>query len=590
MKGKISAAAIVMSVFCIVILSGCSVVFTGSITGSLVDQEMYDNGDAVYGIADAEIYLYTELETRDADYDSWVSDNSILPDNPAEELEPAYFLKTITDEQGNYSFNGFIWNELFPDYGKSGDRKEIFMLFYHSEYGLVKTPYPVYVVSDVTNRIPLFKLIKILNTAEISGSVSSSDNDEALANVNVGIWVPESWSYDASGNVMSPVWSENPSYTAITDGSGEWSQNISYRMMPDSISNRGTVIVRIAYSANGYLAENVSDPEIIDGGWDKDGNGVIDEDESDGYYESGLISAGSYVNLGDIALSDAYNSAVVSGRVINSSTGGGEPGINVRIFVAEDWSYNSSDPADIESEDSVDWPQNPQYRLNTDSEGNFSSAIRFERRPSESDNRGTTRVRIVFIKNSFLIDSTTDARLTDNPAPGGPWDIDGNGTVDADEDDSYLDPDVITADMDNNIGSITVKQTEFSETLNGEVWNRVPDPDVLVNGVEVWLFYAPDSATLETPTPSASDAPTRITSTTAVTNLVTGDLEAGRFSFSGLEWEDAAYSGNQSKASYYIHLPSAAERADGGLAAGLDPVNDKYYLTSGASNYISLDL
>ena len=260
----------------------------------------------------------------------------------------------------------------------------------------------------------------------------------------------------------------------------------------------------------------------------------------------------------------------------------------MRIYVAEDWDYNSSDPEDIEAAANVDWPENPQYTLSTDTDGNFSTSVRFERKPSESDNRGTVRVRIVYVKNNFLINSTTDADLTD-----GGWDRDGNGTVDADEDDSFYDPaDVVTADLDNDTGTIIIKQTEFNETLRGEVWDDLHA--VNVNGVEVWLYYAPSDDDADPATPKETDdpsvlqpAPDYITHTTSYSNPVTGELELGRFSFAGLEWEDTGYTGNQSKVSYYICLPSAAERSAGTLDGSSTLY--KYYLTSGSSNYISID-
>lgn len=597
----------ILALFIIItsLISGCSVVFTSSITGSLADVESYDNGDAGSGIADAEVYLYTDIDKRDADYDAWVANAAALPDIPAEG-EPEYFLKTITDAQGDYTFNGFIWNELFPDYGKSGDRKEIFMLFYHNDYGMNKTAYPVYVVSDVTNRIPLFKLKKILNTAEIAGNITDAETGDPLINANIRIWVPTSWSYTTDGSIDTDEsssakfsWDDTPSFTALSDDLGNWIQNISYKMLPSASTNNGTTILRITYASNGYIAENAADSDITDGGWDRDGNGTIDSDEDEGYFQSGEIITGSYTELEDIALADEFNAAVVSGRVVNSSTSDGEPNVSVRIYVAEDWSYNSADPTDIEAAATVTWSENPSYTLNTDAAGDYSQNIRFERKPSEADNRLTTRVRLVFVKNSFLIDSTTDAGLTD-----GGWDRDGNITIDADEDDAFFDPPtVIDADLDNDLGSIVIKQTEFTETLSGEVWADTDadagTPNVLANGVEVWLFYNPvdhdanPATALETVglgvdnAPDTGDSPDFTDITSSI--LVTQDtVEKGHFSFNGLEWTDTGYTGNQSKASFWIYIPTDGERTSGQLAGSLALIDDKYYLTAGSTNYVSL--
>ena len=578
------------------IVFSCSVVFTGSITGSIVDRELYDNGSSGSGIAEAEIYLYTESEDMEADLLEWQTDPAILPETAAEGEEPLYFLKTITDDQGDYTFNGFIWNEFFPDYGKSGDRKEIFMLFYHEEYGLTKTAYPVYVVSDVTNRIPLFKLSRIMNTAEITGTVTDSDTEEPLVNANISIWIPETWTYSSSGSINTAdtelTWNDSPSYTARTDDLGQWRQEITYPMLPSSTDNRGTTIVRVTYSANGYIAENAADSRITDGGWDQDGNTKIDADEDDAYFQSGEITSGSYADLGNIALADEYNTAGLTGRVINTNTGEGEANVTVRIWVAEDWDYNSSAPDDIEAAANIDWPENPDYSITTDADGEYSTDIAFERRPSDSDNRGTTRVRVVFLKNNFNIDHDSDSKLTD-----GGWDRDGNGTIDGDEADAYYDPaDVIYADQQNDIGTIRVKQTEFSETLSGEVVDS--SSGIGINGVEVWLFFTPDhdndpsTPDQDTARPTTGTTqPTRKTGTTM--ELLSQDqLVNGYFSFTGLEWTDDTYTGSQSDIGYYIYLPTEDEIASSiysGLGTPLDANLKMKQLTAGADNYISLE-
>ena len=586
---------VVFLITCTLVLSAtaCSVVFTGSITGTLADETEYENGDAGSGITDAAVYLYTEEINRDTDLAAWNADNTVFPDNP-EGGVPGYFLKTITDDQGAYTFNGFIWNELFPEYGKSGDRKEVFLLFYHKRYGLTKNPYPVYVVSDVTNRIPVFTLSRIMNTAEISGTLVDKSTGEALPNAGVSIWVPESWSYLSDGSIDTDessdakfTWGDNPSYTALTDELGEWQQEISYRMLPSVAENLGTVVVRLNFSASGYIAENSADAEIIDGGWDRDANGSIENDEDDGYQQSGEISSGSYTDLGEIGLSDELNTAVVSGRLVNSNTSEGESNVTVQIFTAEDWEYTSADPESIEAASDVDWPENPSYTLTTDLNGDFSQSIEFERKPSGSDNRETTRVRMVFIKDNYRINSSSDPLLTD-----GGWDRDGNGTIDADEDDAYYDPaDVIRADLDNDTGTISVKQIDFSESLSGEVWNSLGTD--LVNGVEVWLFYGPvdhdadPSTPMQTPQPSDLAYPDYVDTTTTV--LISQDTaEKGHFSFNGLEWTDESYSGNQSRVSYYVYLPTIAERASGRFDVANLAELENGFLTAGASNEVSL--
>ena len=578
------------------VLSGCSVVFTSSLTGTIVDKQLYDNGSAGNEIADAEVYLYTDSTAWSADYTAWSTDNSVLPDNQTG-VQPKYFIKTVTDEQGVYTFNGLIWNELFPEYGKSGDRREIYLLFYDEKYGLQKNPYPVYIVSDVTNRLPIFKLSKILNTASLAGVVRDAKTGEVLPNANVRIWIPESWTYASDGSIDKSEsklsWNTEPSYTAVTGADGSWEQEISYRMMPSSTDNRKTVIVRLTFIAAGYIAENESDSRVTNGGWDRDANGTVDPDEDEGYFQSGEISDATYADLGEISLADEYNTADLTGRIVNSATGAGEANVNVGIYVAEDWSYTAAGPDDIEPAGSVDWPENPTYTTATDADGDYSQSIRFERKPSSSDNRGTTRVRLVFTRDTFRIDSSTDAKLTDNG-----WDRDGNGTVDADETDSYYDPaSVVKKDITNDLGSITVKQTRFSETLTGEVVKDVAGTLVGQDGVEVWLFFTPDhdgdpaTPHQDTAKPTASvSKPTRKTSTSM--QIITNDQIAnGRFSFSGLEWEDGSYTGSQSDIGYYVYLPGDDEIASGtyeGTGTPLDANLTMKQLVAGGENNIRL--
>ncbi|HRW24558.1 MAG TPA: hypothetical protein P5298_09110, partial [Spirochaetia bacterium] len=129
--------------------ASCSAVFRSSIQGSVIDLEDWDDGTTT-GVADAKIFLYTDDKARDADYDAFVDgDESTLPDGAAR-TERQYFQSTVTDADGGYDFTGFIWESLFPKYGKTADRDEVFFLIYHPDYGLWKNPTPLYVVSDVT--------------------------------------------------------------------------------------------------------------------------------------------------------------------------------------------------------------------------------------------------------------------------------------------------------------------------------------------------------------------------------------------------------------------------------------------------------
>ena len=147
--------------------ASCSVVFTSSLSGETHDRERYEEATTNSGISDLYVYLYLEKEDRDADLTTWAGGIGPLPDNPPDLPEPRYFQKTVTDQNGGFSFNGLIWNTLFPQYGKTADRRQVHLLFYHRTYGLAANETPVYIVSDVTNIPGPFLLNRIMNTAKI---------------------------------------------------------------------------------------------------------------------------------------------------------------------------------------------------------------------------------------------------------------------------------------------------------------------------------------------------------------------------------------------------------------------------------------
>ncbi|MDC7124685.1 MAG: hypothetical protein PQJ46_03910 [Spirochaetales bacterium] len=553
--------------------TGCSVVFTCSMTGSIVDSEKYDNGDEDSGIDDLSVFLYTDEDDCNEDLLAWSIDNSVTPDNPSSG-DPKYFIETTTDDSGDYTFNGLIWNELFSEYGKSGDRKEVFLLFYHKNYGLCSNPTPVYVVSDVTNRVSVIQLDKIMNTADINGTIYGKDTSAVLANVTVNIWVPTSWTYDSDGNVdtSSFEWDEDPSYTALSDESGEWSQEIAYYMKPSSSSNNGTTIVRLTYDAGGYVADNAADSDITDGGWDINADGTIDSGEDDGYYQTDEITKGTSTELNDIYLANEYNTATISGSVVNTA-GSNEDGVTVEIYVPDSWSYTSTSETSID-ENSITWPENPSYTVTTDEDGEYTQAIQFDRLPSEHNNYGTTKIRIIYKKDNYIIDSSTDSALTD-----GGWDMDDDGTTETTEDDAYYEPSIVYDGETYDYDSITIKQTRFTEDLTGQVQKSSSDTTG-VNGVEVWMFFNVSSA------PSSGDEPD-YTTTTSTQVLTTDEVEKGYFSFSDLQWTDESYTGNQSKVTCYVYLPTTSEQESGSYAAGGGTLK-KYLMTSDSDNNVTL--
>jgi len=244
------SAALLAAVLISLLTAGCSVVFTASITGSTIDREAWEENETTTGIGDVIVYLYTDELQWTIDYSRY-TESDLLPDelNPGE--NPRYFASTVTGGDGSFSFNGLIWNQLFPQYGKSGDRREVYFLFYNRNYGLSQNDVPAFVVSDVTNRLPPFRLRPITNSARIEGRVVDSSTGDGVNAVNIGIYVATS---------LSPnVYPDEPDYTTATGIDGNYGVNISFhRDLGDSTAVRITAR-RNNYNCDDYDGEPLSD-------------------------------------------------------------------------------------------------------------------------------------------------------------------------------------------------------------------------------------------------------------------------------------------------------------------------------------------
>lgn len=133
--------AIGVAVLIVCCMIGCSVIFSSSLSGIVVDKDDYEKAAVDPGINDVEVYLYLEESDRNDDYTAWNGNNDTLPEDAD---ETRYHLHTTTNMEptsgtnGYFSFDNVIWNNFFPTYGSSGDVKEFYLNFYHPSYGMVK--------------------------------------------------------------------------------------------------------------------------------------------------------------------------------------------------------------------------------------------------------------------------------------------------------------------------------------------------------------------------------------------------------------------------------------------------------------------
>jgi hypothetical protein len=321
--------------------ASCSVVFTSSINGRVIDKEERENNNNVVGISDARVYLYTDSASWEADYNAYVEGNTAtLPDAP-NRRPYRYFQSTTTDNNGNYQFAGVVWETMNSTYGKTADRREVYLLVYHPNYGLWKNPNPYIVVSDVTTEFPPMEIEDLYNEGRLSGRVLNWRDVKALANVPVNIYVPKSWSYTAgSVDTTSLVFPTAAAYTVNTDGDGYWSATIRYKKMGGHADSVNKTRVRVAWNQTDYRAEDPAAGTSINGGKvagdrDLDGNGrtALEGDTNDWYLLSDDIPASTSsdpqtVVTPDVTLQRYHFTVNVSGYVLDKTDATGKTGIN----------------------------------------------------------------------------------------------------------------------------------------------------------------------------------------------------------------------------------------------------------------------
>lgn len=140
----IAACALLAAV--LLSLAGCSAVFEAGISGTLKDK---DSGDGIPGVS---VYAYTDEGLRDRDYARGATpkaDGYGLTFNPS--TGGNYIPITSTDGQGRFTIGKLLWKTDKPEFGKTADYQDIYLLYFHPDYGLVKEPTRVTVVSDSNN-------------------------------------------------------------------------------------------------------------------------------------------------------------------------------------------------------------------------------------------------------------------------------------------------------------------------------------------------------------------------------------------------------------------------------------------------------
>ena len=141
-----------LPILLIILLTSCSAVYYGGITGTVKDAETGE------GINDVMVAVYFDEGRRNSEYDAY-DKNAHADFNPAGADGIAY-----TSANGSYSFSKVWWETNSPEYGKDADKADVYLLFYNENYGLTKSDSSVTLYSESTSQIKTAELTSIVDT------------------------------------------------------------------------------------------------------------------------------------------------------------------------------------------------------------------------------------------------------------------------------------------------------------------------------------------------------------------------------------------------------------------------------------------
>ena len=220
-------------------LTGCYSVFNGGTGGVIVDAE--STASPKRGIANVDIYAYTDKATRNSDFKSWKEGTIFAPSN-------TYYGHTSTDNNGNFTISKIVWKEGKPDFGKDADFTTIYLLYYHENYGLTKDE--TVITSDSTSDTVYAELTAIKKTTSLNINIYDAAT-ENLSNETVLVTVsvpqntdtlteaaPKVYEQAINGNgvinISYPRWKNAADKTAGTENTPEIA--INYFQSADQIT------------------------------------------------------------------------------------------------------------------------------------------------------------------------------------------------------------------------------------------------------------------------------------------------------------------------------------------------------------------
>lgn len=222
--------------------SGCYSVFSGGTGGLVVDKE--STSTPKQGIANVDVYAYLSGSERDSDFASWKEGTVFYP-------KAEYYGHTTTNNDGHFSISKLTWKENSPDFGKDADYTNVYLIFYHENYGITKGQ--TVIISDSNSDTVYQELESIrkttvltLNFVDVSTGTNTSQNIFVKVEVpqttqNLPSALPKTYQTTLAGTgnitISYPRWKNNDDRQNSIENTPE--VNISYIQSADEITWAG---------------------------------------------------------------------------------------------------------------------------------------------------------------------------------------------------------------------------------------------------------------------------------------------------------------------------------------------------------------
>lgn len=171
-------------IFACVAFTACYSVFSGGTGGTVVDSE--SNSTPKAGIANVDVYAYTNSSDRDNDFSSWNNSKKTEAFKPNAE----YYGHTTTGADGSWTISKLVWKEkpFKTDFGKDADFTVVYLIFYHADYGCTKDE--TIIVSDSASNYTYVELTSIVKRTNVTlnfvdVATASQTSQSVLAEVSV---------------------------------------------------------------------------------------------------------------------------------------------------------------------------------------------------------------------------------------------------------------------------------------------------------------------------------------------------------------------------------------------------------------------